>query len=451
MSLRKRIALFFVLADLVVFVVLFALLLFVFRRAELKSLELDLYLKGDQLEDTLESSPYEKWFGIMGSFPAQVLQLLVRRGQGYRVVYSKPPSLPPLLEGESTKGLSELREARLIDVNIDGIPYKAIVVKVSDSPERLLVVAHSLEGINRSVKHLLVIGAALFPMLGLLMFAVANLIIGASLSPVRRVIETARVITAEDLSKRIPEVKTGDEMEALVSTFNMMLSKLEESFSSLRQFTSSAAHELKTPLAVLKARVDVLMKDCPECSGGLAQLKQEISRLSRLVDGLLVLSRLEAPAGFSLKGKLHLDVVLLRVFEDYLVVADSKGVSMILRNVDPVVVEGDEELIAVALSNIVDNAVKYTPAGGRVEISLRREDSYAVLEIEDTGIGMKADEISRIFDPFFRGQNAHSLAPGVGLGLTVAKRILELHGARIEVEGREGGGTRFRVIFKALR
>ncbi len=436
-----------------VFAVLFFFLCLFFKRFEERSLELDLYLKGDQLEDTLESSPPSRWERIIDSFPAHVVQLFEGKGGKLRLLVGKPPSFPALVGWRDIPRLSGAQESSMVERCVDGTCYKTIILRLSaagKTPVRVVAVAFSMAPIYRSLKHLILIGVAFIPAMCLLVFAASTFVVGASLSPIREVIETARSITAEDLSKRLPEVKTGDEMEQLVATFNMMLSNLEASFRSLKQFTSNAAHEFKTPLSILRSNVEVLLKEdeCSRFREQLLSMKEQVERLIRLVDGLLLLSRIEASVEV-LKEGVALDILVLELFERFLPVAQAKGVEFALGRVDAVKVKGNSELLFAALSNLIDNAVKYTPSGGRVEVSLYLKGDGAVFEVSDTGLGIPADEMDRVFDPLFRGKaSSASGVPGVGLGLTVAKRILDLHMARIEVKSRPGGGTTFRVLFK---
>lgn len=272
------------------------------------------------------------------------------------------------------------------------------------------------------------------------------LIARAALRPVDRMTRTARRITAEDLSRRVERPGTGDEMARLAETLNGMLARLEESFAQTRRFAADASHELRTPLAALRGGIEVTLRterSPEEYRRVLASSLEEVERLIRLAEDLLLLSRATAgPDGP--RVPVDLEPLLLDVFDAGARLGRPAGVSVRMDTVSPATVLGDAVALTRALRNLVENAVKYTPSGGKVELGLTTEDGVAVLTVSDTGIGIAASDTDRIFEPFVRLDAARARdTGGAGLGLAIARSIAVAHGGTLSVESRPGAGSRF--------
>jgi len=257
---------------------------------------------------------------------------------------------------------------------------------------------------------------------------------------------TARRITAEDLSQRIPVRGTADELDRLAETLNGMLVRLESTVVQLRRFTADAAHELRTPLTVLKGGIEVALR--AERSGDeyravLASSLEEVERVSRLAEDLLLLSRLTAGVEGE-RTRVDLETIVLEVFDLGSRLARETGVSLRLAGAEPAAVIGNPRSLWRALMNLVENAVKYTPAGGKVELTLTRRDGRAELSVQDTGPGIDPAQLERIFQPFVRLDDARArVQGGAGLGLAIARSIVVAHGGVLDVESTPGAGSRF--------
>jgi len=269
-----------------------------------------------------------------------------------------------------------------------------------------------------------------------------------ALRPVDEMASTARRITAEDLSRRVEGRGSGDELDRLADTLNGMLARLEDAFGQTRRFAADAAHELRTPLTALRGGIEVAlrMERTPEeYRRVLASSLEEVQRLIRLAEDLLLLSRsLAGPDGA--RGPVDLEPLVLEVFELGARVGQAAGVAVRVDATAPLTARGDGGALRRALLNLVENAVKYTPRGGKVEIALAGAAGVAEITVADTGIGIEPAEIERIFEPFHRleAARAHDTG-GAGLGLAIARSIVIAHGGTITVESTPGAGSRFTV------
>jgi heavy metal sensor kinase len=264
--------------------------------------------------------------------------------------------------------------------------------------------------------------------------------------------QAARRITGEDLSERLALRGTGDEIDRLAETLNAMLARLDGAFEHLRRFTADAAHELRTPLTILKGGIEVSLRgerSAPEYREVLASSLEEVERLIRLAEDLLLLSRFSAEVVD--RGKrVDLEALLVDVLDAGLRLAQGTGVTVGLGRVTPATILGDASALRRAMLNLVENAVKYTPAGGKVELSLALGDGHAYVRVRDTGVGIGRADLERIFEPFVRLEPARSRdTEGAGLGLAIARSIVLAHGGRLSVESAPGAGSTFTVQLPA--
>jgi len=283
----------------------------------------------------------------------------------------------------------------------------------------------------------------------------------AALRPIDQITQTALEIShTEDLSRRLEMVGPQDEVGRLAATFNEMLSRLEALFHTQRRFIADVSHELRTPLTTIQGNVDLVCRgaaDDPQARQEVTKaIENEVARMSRLVSDLLLLA--QADAGVQLKSEpVELDTLLLDVYRQARLMAD--GVEIRLGDEDQAVVMGDPDRLRQLLLNLVDNALKYTPAGGRVTLSLDRDDEWVRVAVADTGIGIPAEALEPgpeglppLFQRFYRVDKAGSRAQGgTGLGLSIVHWIAKAHGGRIAVESRVGQGSRFIVWLPTRR
>ena len=255
---------------------------------------------------------------------------------------------------------------------------------------------------------------------------------------------TARM-TEGDLSARA-DVARQDEFGTLARSFNQMAGRVEETVTTLRRFVADAAHELHTPLTALRTNLELVAEAGPEEEEGhfIAQAQEQVARLETLTKGLLDLSRLEAGAACVLHEPLDLTALVRRVSEVYASRAEQAGITFALDLPEmPVTVSGSADQLCRAIGNLLDNAIKFTPAGGSVTLGLRQDEGEATLWVQDSGIGIPEEDLPHLFERFHRGRNATAY-PGSGLGLAIVKAIVEAHGGRVRGENVEQG-ARFTV------
>jgi heavy metal sensor kinase len=274
-----------------------------------------------------------------------------------------------------------------------------------------------------------------------------------AVEPVDRITTEVREITdGRSLHRRLPIPLVKDEVGRLAATLNQMLNRLERSFSALRRFTADASHELKTPLTVLRAGVEraITTPRLPqEALAPLEEALQEINRMTELVDTLLTLARADEGTAPLHRESVDLKKLVEETRETGELLAEEAGVTMsVTAPASAVVVAVDASRIRQLVLNLLTNAVKYTPSGGRVTLWLEREDGAVKLGVSDTGIGIAAGDLPHVFDRFWRADTARtrtSERPGAGLGLAICKWIAEAHGGTIDVQSRSGRGTTFTV------
>jgi heavy metal sensor kinase len=270
-----------------------------------------------------------------------------------------------------------------------------------------------------------------------------------ALAPVDRMAERARSINAERLNDRLPVDNPDDELGRLATVFNETLTRLESSFAQMRRFTADASHELRTPLTAMRSVGEVGLRgrrDEAAYREIIGSMLEEVDRLALLVDRLLTLSR--ADMG---QSKLSIDVVDLpelaeEVAEQLGVLAEEKNQSIKLRFDVVPRWTGDRVVLRQALLNLVDNAIKYSPVGGRIEVRLTQEAGETIIDVSDTGPGIPSELRSRVFDRFYRVDKARSRENGgTGLGLAIAKWAVEVNSGQLTLEPTDGPGTRFRI------
>jgi len=259
---------------------------------------------------------------------------------------------------------------------------------------------------------------------------------------------SARQITAEDLGRRLTRRGAEDEIDHLADTLNTMLAGLEAAFAQSRRFSADAAHELRTPLTALKGEIEVALRaerSPEEYRRVLHSALEEVEHLIQVAEDLLLFSRSSAAIGAP-RNKVELEPIVLEALEMGARRAQGTGVAVRAEEIEPVTVLGEAAALRRAVLNLVDNAVKYTPAGGKVSLSLLARDGQALIAVQDTGIGIDPADTARIFDPFVRLDAARSRdAGGAGLGLALVKSIVTAHGGTVDVESTPGAGSRFTI------
>ena len=272
---------------------------------------------------------------------------------------------------------------------------------------------------------------------------------GRALKPVDLITRTAQQISAENLSQRLEVVNPNDEIGRLATTFNTTLARLEDSFIRTRQFSVDVSHELRTPLTILRGETEVGLKwtrEPEEFRQILQSNLEEINRMSGIIEYMLDLSRAEAGVLSLDLQELDLKDLLAEQVQSVRLLAREKHVNLVFEGNRSAFVKADEMRLRQVFRNLLDNAVQYTSAGGEVRLGVDVAGSRVKVSVLDTGIGIPAESLPKIFDRFYRVDKARNRAHGgSGLGLSLAKTFVEAHGGTIEVTSEPGKGSMFTV------
>jgi len=263
-----------------------------------------------------------------------------------------------------------------------------------------------------------------------------------ALAPVAALTHAAERITEHNLSARLPQRGTGDELDRLTEVFNGMTARLDGSFQRIREFTLHASHELKTPLTVLHGELETALQDAALSTAQrervLSEL-DEVQRLAKIVDGLTLLTKADAGQIPLAREPVRLDELLRDACADGQSLAQPRAVQVTLTACAALTVTGDRHRLRQLLLNLTHNAVKYSEPRGVVTLGLRREGTTAEVTITNTGKGIPSEILPRVFDPFFRGDASHSqTVEGCGLGLSIARWIVTAHGGTIQLSSASG-------------
>jgi heavy metal sensor kinase len=275
--------------------------------------------------------------------------------------------------------------------------------------------------------------------------AVGYLLARKALAPVEQLRRQTRQISAERLSQRLPVKNAGDELGRLTETINEMIARLERSFAEIRRFTADASHELRTPLTALRAEVEVALRQHAmplDQQRLLGSILEECQRLTRLTDQLLTLSREDAGVVQRPDQPLDLAALVRDAAEVMRPLAEETGLLLRVKAAGPLVLRGDATRLRQVVYNLIDNAIKYTPATGEVEVCALERDGNAIVTVRDTGVGIASEHLPHVFDRFYRVDKARSREQGgTGLGLSIARSVITAHGGTIELQSTPGQGT----------
>ena len=271
-----------------------------------------------------------------------------------------------------------------------------------------------------------------------------------ALAPVDQITQAARSISVQNLSSRLIVPQTGDELQRLSETLNSMLERLEAAFKKIIQFTADASHELRTPVAVMRTRTELSLRkprSAEEYRETVAQVHSELEKTSELVERLMLLARADYGVEALQLSTEDLGEIVRAVCRQGKMLSEAKEVSLSEQIPgQPLWVKADAHALRRLFLILIDNAIKYTPQGGRVDVVVGQENGFAIGEIRDTGIGIAAEDLPNVFERFYRADKARSReSGGVGLGLSIGRWIAEAHGGTIEVRSSLGGGSNFKL------
>ncbi len=266
-----------------------------------------------------------------------------------------------------------------------------------------------------------------------------------SLRPIDRIAADLSRVESTTLDARVPVSASRDEVARLRQAINRMLDRLSAAFERLRGFTADAAHELRTPLTALQLRLETAInrpRSEAEAREALSDALHQVAELSSLVENLLLLAQMDAEHELPAPMPVDLVGLLRRIEEPFALLAEEKDITLAIEAAGPVATVGDPMLLRRVFGNLLDNALRYTPSGGRVTARVACDGAGCVVTVSDTGIGITPEALGRVFDRFYRADESRSRADGgAGLGLSIAKRAVELHRGAIAIESAPGKGT----------
>ena len=275
------------------------------------------------------------------------------------------------------------------------------------------------------------------------------ILVKRALTPVQHIMLAAQDITLHHLSRRLPVPNTGDEIAGLSVVLNQMIARLDESFQNTSRFTADASHELRTPLTIMRGELEALIER-PDVTAtnrdALASLLEEVERLSGIVARLLALSRLDTGEAQIERVRFDLADLAQTTVEQMCLLAEEKHISFDCQTRERVQVEGDRARLKQVVVNLLDNAIKYTPEGGKVALAVRMQDGTAFLDVTDTGPGIPESALPHVFDRFYRADKVHSRdVDGAGLGLSIVHSICTAHGGSVTIVNEAPNGCRVTV------
>jgi heavy metal sensor kinase len=459
---------------LTVVFVLLGVLTLVLLREYLEAAVLDTQVRrARQITDTLVAAARRtgeaavaREVNILYSPEANDRFIRITRGDGHVVYASGRPHdgsfdpatvpLPPLSRAGEFQRRESLPSGSLLiaaqtyteaasGTGVSGGPPHRYIVEVGVSTART----------DQTVEQVLLMLAIGLPIAVCVAVAGGFVLVRRALKPVDRLSRKAAAITQHNLSERLPVVQTGDELERLSLSLNVMISRLEDSINSSKQFVADASHELRTPLAVLRGELESLAQDLqlkPHTRETLGSTLEEVDRLAEIVEGLLALSRLDSGAEESQWVRFDLAGLVATTADQMSLLAEDKRITVVYDAAIRVIIEGDQARLKQVIVNLLDNAIKYTPNGGRIGLKIAQEGGYALLDVADDGIGIPAEALPHVFKRFFRVDGSRSRERGgAGLGLSIVKSICDAHGAHVEVSSVPGQGSCFHVRIPLAR
>ena len=355
-----------------------------------------------------------------------------------------PAALPPPVwsnDSESSRQVLLLGGRRLL--------LAAHPLEFPGGKQYLVETGAPMDEVQADLRHWLSFLLAMLPVVAAIALGGGFVLVKRALAPVDEIAASAERVSSHNLSERLPVARTGDELERLSVALNHMIERLDAAFQYSRRFVADASHELRTPLTILKGELEDFVQKpqlTPDWRDRLGSALEEVDRLTNIVEGLFAISRLDAGEAATEWVKFDLAQLVSATADQMSLLAEDKKIQLKCNGSSGVWVEGDRARLKQVVVNLLDNAIKYTPEGGAIEMNVSAQNGKAVLEVADTGIGIPPQALPRIFERFFRVDSARSRQQGgAGLGLSIVKSICTAHHGSVQAISTPGQGSRFRV------
>jgi heavy metal sensor kinase len=325
----------------------------------------------------------------------------------------------------------------------------ALNFKSSGNPDYRVEFGELLDPVETLLNHLFLQLALGLPLAVVIIAAGGYLLVRRALMPVEQITRAAERITQFNLSERLPVAQTGDELERLSISLNRMITRLDDAFQNSKRFVADASHDLRTPLTILRGELENFAGDARldlEMRERAASLLEEVAHLGKIVEQLFTLSRLDAGEAQTEWTRFDLSELSRTTADQMSLLAEDKNISISCDARQPLPVQGNRVRLKQVVVNLLDNAIKYTPEKGAIQLRVHGVNGHAVLEVQDNGIGIPPDALPHVFERFYRVDPARSAdSESAGLGLAIVKAICIAHGAEVEARSVVGSGSCFRV------
>lgn len=402
------------------------------------------------------------WDTPQSAFDQVLEDFIGTKGKGYYIQMTLASGAPgartgnledkvlSLSKGQLTKAREGKTSFYTLSKGVDGTPLRIIVAPavVDDTMVGVLQLGIPLTDAMAALEDVRMVMAVSIPLVLLIIAFGSWMLTVKALKPVELLTQAARRISAENLSERIRIANPDDEIGKLASTMNEMLARLESSFSRMCRFSTDVSHELRTPLTIMRGEMEIgarWAKDVTECRSIMESSLEEIDRMTGIIEDLLELARLDDGQMVLELREMNL-VPLLGKIMSHEKLRQSAGRVVVEGGEDPVMVQGDDRLLRMVFVALLDNALRYSPAGETVTMRVEQSAGKATVAVRDHGPGMLPEDAVRIFDRFYRIDEARNRSHGgVGLGLPLVRSIVEAHGGTVDVDTAPGKGSTFTV------
>ncbi|GIK63889.1 MAG: two-component sensor histidine kinase [Chloroflexota bacterium] len=440
--LRVRLVLWTITLEAILLLTFAVTLLLFLKNQQDSQIEDALRLSGAQLRSVVETQndTYVVPDDVIAQLNRREISVWILDGQGevrFRTGEARNFDLPDDLPAQGV----------FRDVTLGGEEHvRLYIVPLAEAD---IVLAYSVDDSRVFLQQVAVGFAIAIPIMLLLSAGGGLFLANRALAPVTQITETARRINAEDLSRRIQMNLPDDEIGELAQTFNAMLDRLDRAFQRERQLTTDASHELRTPLGVLKMQLSLARsrpRETVELMTMMQAMEGDVDRMTRLVEQLLTLARVEQP-GLMNFALCDIGGLLHDLGSQYQAVADEKAIQFTIFAEGDLTLPCDADKIRQAIANLMDNAIKYTSANGKIRLEAVQQSECIKITIADTGVGIAPEHLPHLFERFYRADSARtSTTGGFGLGLPITKAIVNAHGGQIEVHSELNVGTTISII-----
>lgn len=420
------------------------------RQAELLKVDARLESHADKLQSEIEEQYRENQFPDMNDlFSVKTEGLAIVRIQLFDTTGR------PIISDSALSSItgnqwnnSFLKSVSVYNLNARRLRFRChwSPVEIDDRVTYVLQLATPLNEVHENLEHLQTFFFISIPLALLITALAIYFIIRKAFRPITEMVETAQKISATSLQQRLLVPASKDEVRLLAETLNNMIERLDSAFRSQRQFVADASHEIRTPLTIIYSELELAYKKVNDESikESIQISLSEIDRLSRMANNLLLLAKLDSAQAPLVLEPLRLDELIVECVKLMNLLAMQKNITIDPHIDEAVELSADKDKVKLAVVNILDNAIKYSPENSRVAISLQAsvdKPNCVVISITDDGIGIAESEIPRIFKRFYRAEGARSGGDGSGLGLAIARMLIELHGGTISLKSELGKGT----------